>query len=87
MKKQPKAITLTGEHVGLCRALLCQDLLKVSEMLASGKSVNGRKLTEARRRELVGFSIRLQLTLMVFGLSSSQLENLIHDFGNNVERE
>jgi hypothetical protein len=80
MNPQPKSVTLTGEHVGLCRSLVWQELVKVSERLASGKKGGGHKLTDADRRELVGFSFRLQLTLMAFGFSSSQLENTIELF-------
>jgi hypothetical protein len=80
MKNQPEAITLTGEHVLLCQSLLLEELFKISAMLASGKKGGGHKLTDANRREMVGFSIRLQLTLMVFGFSSSQLEKYMEDF-------
>jgi hypothetical protein len=80
MKPLPEAVTLTGEHVHLCRAVLCQELMKVSELIASGKDGSGDKLTKHSWRELIGFSNKLQLTLLVFGLTSSQLEDMVRDF-------
>jgi hypothetical protein len=80
MNPQPEVVTLTGEHVHLCRALLCEDLMKVSALLAAGKDGGGYKLTKHGRRELVGFSNRLQLTLLVLGLTSSELEKMVRDF-------
>jgi hypothetical protein len=82
MNPQPKVVTLTGEHVGLCRAVLCNDLMRVSELLAGGKDGSGDDLTTHSRRELVGYSNRLQLSLLVFGLTSSQLEKMVSDFSN-----
>jgi hypothetical protein len=61
MKPQPEVVTLTGEHVWLCRSLLCTNLLRVCELLASGKDGNGDQLTTHGKRELVGFSNKLQL--------------------------
>ena len=70
-------VTLTGEQALLCQAVLCQEVMKVSGLLASGKDARGRRLTNRSRRELVGFSSRLQLTLMTFGLAPGYVENLV----------
>jgi hypothetical protein len=35
---------LTDEQATLCRTLLCQELMKISNLLASDKDCNGRKL-------------------------------------------
>jgi hypothetical protein len=77
MNPQPESVTLTGEHVGLCQAVLCNDLMRVSELLAAGKDGSGNKLTKHGWRELAGFSNKLQLTLLVFGLTSSDLEKMV----------
>jgi hypothetical protein len=80
MNQQTEAVTLAGEHVGLCRAVLCNDLMRVSELLASGKDGSGDQLTTHSKRELLGFSNKLQLTLLVFGLTSTELEKMVIDF-------
>ena len=79
-KKQPEAVTLTGEHVWLCRSVLCTTLMRACELLAAGKDNSGDELTMHSKRELVGFSNKLQLTLLVLGLTSSQLEDMVKDF-------
>ena len=56
MNPQPEAVTLTGEHLGLCRSLLCQHLMHVSQLLAAGKDGSGDQLTTHGKRELVAFS-------------------------------
>jgi hypothetical protein len=80
MSPLPEAVTLAGEQVGLCRAVLCNDLMRVSELLAAGKDGSGNKLTKHGWRELAGFSNKLQLTLLVFGLTSSELEGMVMMF-------
>jgi hypothetical protein len=59
-----KEITLTAEQADLCRTALSQDLMKVSSLLAKGKGGSGNKLNDLSHRELMGFSSRLQLTLI-----------------------
>lgn len=80
MNPQPEVVTLTGEHVWLCRSVLCTNLMRTCELLASGKDGSGDKLTKHSRRELFGYSNRLQLTLLVLGLTSSDLEKMVRDF-------
>jgi hypothetical protein len=47
-----KEVTSTGEQAQLCRTVLCQDLMRVSSLLANDKDGSDRKLTRRRRREL-----------------------------------
>jgi hypothetical protein len=47
-----KEVTSIGEQAELCRTVLCQDLMRVSSLLANDKDGSDRKLTRRRRREL-----------------------------------
>jgi hypothetical protein len=75
-----KEITLSDEQVLLCQAVLSQDLMKISSFLASGKDGRGENLTRNVRRELLGYSSRLQLTLLALGLDSAQIERVVQHF-------
>jgi hypothetical protein len=68
---------LTDEQAALCRTLLCQELMKVSNLLASGKDCNGRKLIEQSKHSLMGISSRLQLTLLALGMTSRELAGIL----------
>jgi hypothetical protein len=76
-----KEVTLTPEQAELCRAILSQDLMKVSGLLGKGIDGSGNKLSRHGRRELMGFSSRLQLTLLALGMTSSELEGIVKSFG------
>ena len=80
---QIKEVTLTAEQADLCRTVLCQNLMKVSRLLATGKDGSGNKLTRHSRRELMGYSSRLQLTLMALGMTSAELEGIVKSFGTD----
>lgn len=71
-------VTLSADEVALCACLLSQRLMHVSNLL--GNEVDGDKLTKKGRRELMRFSLRLQLTLMTLGMTSSELERIVKDF-------
>jgi hypothetical protein len=73
-------VTLPAEDVILCRAVLSQDLMKVSKLLASGKDSDGEELTRANRLELMGYSSRLQLTMISLGMDSTEIKRIVKDF-------
>ena len=73
-------IRLTDEQAALCRMLLCQELMKVSNLLASGKDCNGRKLIDQTKQSLMVFSSRLQLTLRALGMTSRELAGIVKSF-------
>jgi hypothetical protein len=70
-------VRLTDEQAALCRMLLCQELLKVSNLSASGKDCNGRKLIDQTKQSLMVFSSRLQLTLLALGMTSRELADIV----------
>jgi hypothetical protein len=70
-------VRLTDEQAALCRSILCQELMKVSSLLASGKDRDGRKLIEQSKQSLMGISSRLQLTLLALGVTSKQLAGIV----------
>jgi hypothetical protein len=72
--------TLPAEDVLLCHAVLSQDLMKVSKLLASGKDADGEELTRDNRLELVGYISRLQQTMIALGMTSEQIELLVNNF-------
>jgi hypothetical protein len=72
--------TLPAEDAFLCRAVLSQDLMKVSKLLASGKDADGEELTRDNRLELMGYSSRLQLTMISLGLDSVEIGRIVKDF-------
>ena len=43
-------VRLTDEQAALCRTVLCQELMKVSNLLGSGKDCNGRKLIDQTKQ-------------------------------------
>jgi hypothetical protein len=73
-------VRLTDEQAALCRTLLCQELMKVSGLLASGKDGDGRKLIEQSKHSLLGISSRLQLTLLALGMTSRELAGIVKSF-------
>ena len=73
-------VTLTDEQAGICRTILCQELMKVSSLLASGKDGSGRKLIEQSRQSLMGIGSRLQLTLLALGMTSRELSDIVKSF-------
>ena len=73
-------VTLTTEQALLCRAVLSQDLMKVSGLLGQGTDGSGNPLDDDSLRELLRYSGRLQLTLMALGMTSSGLENIVKNF-------
>jgi hypothetical protein len=77
-----KNATLPAEDAFLCRAVLSQDLMKVSKLLASGKDPDGEELTRHNRLELMGYSSRLQLTMNSLGMDSAEIERIVKDFSN-----
>jgi hypothetical protein len=70
-------VRLTDEQAALCRTLLCQELMKISNLLASGKDCNGRKLIDQSRQSLMVFSSRSQLTLLALGMTSRELADIV----------
>jgi hypothetical protein len=76
-------VTLTREQALLCCTVLSQDLMKVSGLLGKGIDGSGNKLTRHSRRELIGYSSRLQLTLMALGMTSGELEGIVKSFGSD----
>jgi hypothetical protein len=70
-------LKLTDEQAALCRTLLCQELMKVSNLLASGKDCNGRKLIDQTKQSLMVFSSKLQLTLLALGMTSRELADIV----------
>jgi hypothetical protein len=78
-------VTLSGAQTILCRTVLSQSLMKVAYLLKSGKDSSGNDLTTDGLRELLGFSSRLQLTLIELGLTSAEVANIIHDFGKDPQ--
>jgi hypothetical protein len=82
-KELPKIdgeVRLTDEQAALCRTLLCQELMKASNLLASGKDCNGRKLIDQTKQSLMVFSSRLQLTLLALGMTSRELADIVKSF-------
>jgi hypothetical protein len=73
-------VRLTDEQAALCRTLLCQELMKVSALLASGKDGSGRMLIDQSKQSLMVFSSRLQLTLLAFGMTSGELADIVTSF-------
>ena len=73
-------VRLTDEQAALCRTLLCQELMKVSSLLASGKDGEGRNLIEQSKHSLMGISSRLQLTLLALGMTSRELAGIVKSF-------
>jgi hypothetical protein len=55
-------------------------MMKVSKLLASGKDADGEELTRDNRLELMGYSSRLQLTMISLGLDSAEIERIVKDF-------
>ena len=76
-----KEVTLTPEQAELCRVVLSQSLMKVSGLLGKGVDASGNQLDADGRRELMGYSSRLQLTLMALGMKSYELEGIVKSFG------
>jgi hypothetical protein len=72
--------TPTDEQAALCRSILCQELMKVSSLLASDKDGDGRKLIEQSKQSLMGVSSRLQLTLLALGMTSRELAVMVKKF-------
>jgi hypothetical protein len=73
-------VRLTDEQATLCRTLLCQELMKVSNLLASNKDCNGRKLIDQTKQSLMVFSSKLQLTLPALGMTSKELADIVKGF-------
>jgi hypothetical protein len=73
-------ITLPAEDVFLCRAVLSQELMKISELLSSGKDPDDEELTRDLRLELMGYSNRLQLAMISLGMDSAEIERIAKDF-------
>jgi hypothetical protein len=73
-------VRLTDEQAILCRVVLCQELMKASSLLASGKDSGGRKLTDQSRQRLMAFSSKLQMTLLALGLTSTELAGIVKSF-------
>jgi hypothetical protein len=73
-------VTLTGEQAELCRSILCQEMIKVSRLLARGKDESGRNFSEKSKRGLISFCSRVQLTLIDFGMTSRELEVIVKTF-------
>ena len=73
-------VRLTDEQAALCRSILCQELMKVSSLLASGKDGSGRNLIEQSKQSLMGFRSRLQLTLLALGMTSRELADIVKSF-------
>jgi hypothetical protein len=78
-----KEITLPAEDVSLCRAVLSQDLMKVSSRLAIGKDGRGEELTRENRLELMGFSSRVQLTLIALGMNPAEIAQIVRHFSKS----
>ena len=74
-------VTLVGEQAKLCRAVLIEKLIYYSDLLANGKDETGNESTPESKRLLTDISLNLQLVLMAFGLSSSDLEEIIKASG------
>jgi hypothetical protein len=70
-------LRLTDEQAALCRTLLCQELMKVSNLLDSGKDCHGRKLIDQTKRSLMVFSSKLQVTLLALGMTSRELADIV----------
>ena len=70
-------VRLTDEQAALCRTLLCQELMKVSSLLASGKDGEGRNLIGQSKQSLMGISSRLRLTLLALGMTSRELAGIL----------
>jgi hypothetical protein len=73
-------VRLTDEQAALCRTLLCQELMKASNLLVSGKDCNGRKLIDQTKQSLMVFSSRLQPTLLALGMTSRELADIVKSF-------
>jgi len=73
-------VTLTDEQADICRTVLCQELMKVLSLLASGKDGGGRKLIDQSKQSLMGFSSTLQLTLLALGMTSRELSDIVKSF-------
>jgi hypothetical protein len=73
-------VRLTDEQAALCRTLLCQELMKVSNLLGSGKDCSGRKLIDQTKQSLMVFSSRLQPTLLALGMTSRELADIVKSF-------
>jgi hypothetical protein len=50
--------------------------------LSSGKDPDGEELRRDARLELMGYSRRLQLTMISFGMDSAEIERIAKDFSN-----
>lgn len=70
-------LRLTDEQAALCRTLLCQELMKVSNLFASGKDCNGRKLIDQTKRSLMVFSSKLQQTLLALVMTSREKADIV----------
>jgi hypothetical protein len=70
-------VRLTDEQAALCRTLLCQELMKVSSLLASGKDGEGRNLIDQTKQSQMVFSSRLQQTLLALGMTSGELAGIV----------
>jgi hypothetical protein len=70
-------VRLTDEQAAMCRTLLCQELMKVSSLLANGKDGEGRNLIDQTKHSLMVFSSRLQLTLLALGMTTRELAGII----------
>jgi len=73
-------VRLTDEQAALCRTLLCQELMKASNLLVSGKDCSGRKLIDQTKQSLMVFSSRLELTLLALGMTSTELAGIVKSF-------
>jgi hypothetical protein len=73
-------VILTDEQAALCRAVLCQELMKISNLIATGKDGTGQGLTSGAIKELLFFGSRLQLTLLALGMTSGELADIVASF-------
>jgi hypothetical protein len=72
--RQDKPVTLTSDQADLCRAVLCQELMKTSRLLAQNQDASGGPLDEEGRYGLTRYSMELQMTLLALGMTSEHLE-------------
>jgi hypothetical protein len=70
-------VTLTGPQADLCRAVLCQELMKVSQLLARDQDGSGGPLDDEGRYGLTRYNMELQMTLLALGMTSAQLERTV----------
>jgi hypothetical protein len=75
-----REVTLAGEQVKFCRALIIQDLMKVCQLLGKNVNASGERLSKKERHELVSFSSKVQLLLLALGESSAEIERIVRNF-------